>query len=275
MQVSAPCALVEKVSAILSLQPGFQGLQENSAGTNRVSLKAYFDTTAELADTCSRLQNLGITDVRTRFAPFVDYNEKWEKEMEPVRISEHFWVRPSFRDFTPPAGHTALVIDPKMSFGSGHHATTRLCARLLEQADLSGKTLLDIGTGTGILAIVADLLGAGKIAALDIDPVVSTNLRENVKQNSSRGILPMVGTLEAIRPNTRFDVIVANMIRDKLFAVLPRAMDFFADAGELILSGFLREERELTTSHFRDLGLSLIRDHSEDEWWACSWRRIA
>lgn len=176
------------------------------------------------------------------FLPEVNWNEKWERDFEPIIIKNQVAIRAHFHQEIEGVNHQ-IVVTPKMSFGTGHHATTQLMMEQIGELDLKGKTVMDYGTGTGVLAIYASLLGAENIIANDIDPWSEENAKENVARNNCKNIEVRLGGLEVI-PEASFDCILANInlnvLRDSmdtLFAKLKKGSQ------GLILSGVLQDNR--------------------------------
>ncbi|MEM8559687.1 MAG: 50S ribosomal protein L11 methyltransferase [Bacteroidota bacterium] len=198
-----------------------------------------------------------------------NWNATWEASVAPVAIGP-FLVRPSWHA-TPPE-HTdkvLLEIDPKMSFGTGYHESTRLALRFLPGLVTEGCRVLDAGTGTGILAIAALKLGAAEAHAFDIDPWSIENAAENALDNrvGDRFVL-REGGLEVI-PEDGFDVIAANINREALRRMLPGFAAKLAPGGALILAGLLLTDRPVILDALADAGLALSEEATENEWWSC------
>lgn len=203
--------------------------------------------------------------------PDQDWNAAWEASLRPVEAGP-FVVAPSWAEA--PAGlDPALVlrIDPKMAFGTGYHETTRICLRLLPDAVPPGGRVLDVGTGTGVLAIAALRLGAASAVGVDVDPWSVTNGRENAERNGVEARLEVrEGSLEAV-PEGGFDLVVANIIRSILEPLLPTIAE--KAAGPVVLSGLLATERDRTVEALRGLGFGLEAEAAENEWWGGVWTR--
>lgn len=194
-----------------------------------------------------------------------DWNKAWESSIEPIKIPP-FLVRPSWA----PAeeGLIDIVVDPKMSFGTGHHETTRLLLRLMPPIISPDCYVLDAGAGTAILAIAAVKLGAASALAFDIDAWVEENVIENLKRNAvDQAITFRVGTIE-VAPESDFDVIFANINRNVLLSYLEPLTGKLAPAGKLCLSGVLVEDKALMVDKAKAVGLSLHAEGSEGAWWA-------
>jgi ribosomal protein L11 methyltransferase len=158
-----------------------------------------------------------------------------------------------------------------MAFGTGHHATTRLAASAVPKASQTlpqGFSLLDIGTGTGVLCFLAELYGAGKTLGIDIDPVCAENLAENRRENPGlRSNAFAIGTIDMLRIAPLFDCIVMNMIRSESEPLLENAFSLLKDGGYIIWSGLLIEEKNAVIAHASGNGFSLREESLEEEWW--------
>jgi ribosomal protein L11 methyltransferase len=194
-----------------------------------------------------------------------NWNEEWEKHFEPVAIDDRLFVRASFHDPRPGFAHE-IVITPKMSFGTGHHRTTRLMCRAMLEMDFKGRRVLDMGCGTGILAILAAKLGARDIVGVDIDEWPVENAKENAEMNNASFIRIYQGDADALNGEKPFDVILANINRNVLLDHIPVYSGFMRPGGVLLLSGFFPSDvpdlRRLADS----CGLGFTGTNSESEW---------
>lgn len=208
-----------------------------------------------------------------------DWSSSWKVHFKPLRVGKHLLIVPTWEDAAQLPGDLVLRIDPGMAFGTGGHETTRLCLELLEQvmekSYLTGSpSLLDLGTGSGILAMAASLLGAGRILALDIDPDAVVVARENLALNQlSERIECGTAPLEAL--DERFDIILANILAEELVRLAPYLTDRLASGGSLILSGILAEKEQLVRQGFDSQPLEYCRTASAGEWVAMLYRNEA
>lgn len=198
-----------------------------------------------------------------------NWNAEWEASVAPVRVGP-FLLCPTTREV--PEEHadaTVLRIDPKQSFGTGHHATTRLVLRLLAETVASGDTVIDMGTGTGVLAIAAVRRGASMVWGVDIEPGAVRNAQENVAQNGvEQQVTIREGSIDAVPSDLRADVIVANVTRRPLLEMLPSFRVHLADDGELLLSGLLTSDRPEMEAALREHGLTIDDERTDNGWWA-------
>ncbi|RZK80189.1 MAG: 50S ribosomal protein L11 methyltransferase [Pedobacter sp.] len=165
-----------------------------------------------------------------------NWNKEWEKNFEPLVISDQCYVRATFHEPMPEYKYE-IVIDPKMAFGTGHHQTTTMMMEFLLTADVKGKSVLDMGCGTGILAILAAKLGASDLVAIDNDEVCYQSTLENAALNNITNIEAMCGGKEAI-PTAQFDTILANINRNILLDQIPVYAHVLKAGGEIFFSGF-------------------------------------
>ena len=196
-----------------------------------------------------------------------NWNLEFEKSLQPVRVTDDLIITQSWNGVDAPAGTLVVTIDPKMSFGTGHHESTRLIARLMTTLDLGGKSLLDVGTGTGALAIIAAKRGATRIVAFDNNEWAVENTRENIALNDVDDAIELfLGELDDLAAET-FDVIVANLHRSLITRLLPdlRARLAGPDA-RLLTSGVLIEDYDELLAPARANGFEPIAEERENEW---------
>lgn len=195
----------------------------------------------------------------------VNWNAEWEKNFEPVYVDKRLIIRAPFHA-KDPSFQQEIIITPKMSFGTGHHQTTRLmCAELFE-TELKNKRVLDMGCGTGILAILAKQLGAGEILGIDIDEWSVENSIENCATNKCPDIVIKKGDAILLPDEKSFDVILANINKNILKADMRSYSEKLNTGGKLLLSGFfttdVSELKEVAVVN----GLRFITDKHENEW---------
>jgi ribosomal protein L11 methyltransferase len=200
-----------------------------------------------------------------------DWNREWKKNYHPVRIGKRLLIRPSWEPVPSDAPECVIEIDPEMAFGTGTHATTQLCLRLLEDHLHPGQTVLDVGTGTGILAIAAAKLGASRVSAFDVDEVAVETAIKNAQVNLvEQNISFSVDTMDSYQvPKQPFDWLVANINRDQIVKMLPTMTRKCRYPMMIILSGILVEEENLVKEVLYNYNLELCEIASQQEWLAC------
>lgn len=209
-----------------------------------------------------------VGDVQISVSPDTNWNEAWERSIQPIRAGD-FLVKPTWTDVPPEhADATVIEIDPKMSFGTGHHATTRLALSLLNDAVHNGDRVLDAGTGTGILSIAACRRGASEVIAFDVDPNAIENAEDNLAHNAVTAPVDVRrGTIDVV-PERGFDAILANITRNVLLDWMPLFAEKLAPGGRLILAGIFEEDRDSMLTAAAEHNLTLVRERAENNWWA-------
>ncbi|PWN07022.1 50S ribosomal protein L11 methyltransferase [Rhodohalobacter mucosus] len=198
--------------------------------------------------------------------PEQNWNETWEKSIRPQVIGE-FLVRPTWSEAMPEEGQMLLEIDPKMAFGTGYHATTRLVLNELSNIPLKNREILDAGTGTAILAIAAAKLGAARVLGFDIDPWSRDNAVENIYLNDVAGLVEFrFGGMEVVDDHEKFDVILANINRNAILELLPSFLGHARPAAVLILSGLLHTDELKLRDTLEDLPVKINGVTREEEW---------
>jgi ribosomal protein L11 methyltransferase len=232
---------------------GFDTFEEVDFG-----FKAYIPTTDfdqnKLDEQLAGFREMFSFGYEITLVPQKNWNEIWESNFEPIEISNKIFVRATFHQ-PKPEFPFEIVIDPKMAFGTGHHQTTAMMLELMLENDFAGKKVLDMGCGTGILAIMAAKLGSSPIIAIDYDPVCQVSTIENAYLNNIGNISALCGSKEAI-PGEQFDIILANINRNILLDQMGRYNEALQPGGEIYLSGFY-EEPDLSIIKNEALGQGL------------------
>lgn len=258
----------EVVLAVLS-ELGFESFVEREHG-----LEAYIqesDWTPDLLDALYPLSENGFDIGWSLLAiPPENWNAVWESDFQPIVIEDKCAVRAHFHD--PIDVPYELVITPKMSFGTGHHQTTYMMLNYLLQHPPKGHSLLDMGCGTGVLAILAEKLGAVSINAIDVEPWCYQNTVENIATNGCKNITPAEGDRSQIPPK-EFNTILANINMNVLLLDIPLYAEQLKEDGSLFLSGFFTQDIPAIESKANQYGLRLVDFQNKDNWVAAHFKR--
>lgn len=230
---------------------GFESFEqpEEAGGA---SMTAYvpaplFDAEAA-REALAEIEPLAVADFEAVFVKGRDWNSEWEKNyFKPILVAGRVAVHSSFHTDVPPAEFD-IVIDPKMAFGTGHHATTTLMMKALLSGNIAGASVIDMGTGTGILAILASMLGAAEVAAVEIDPFAAANAADNVALNlGNDSAVEVLEGDESALGNIEFkaDVFLANINRNVITADIEAYAAALKTGGHLVVSGFYVADREI------------------------------
>lgn len=199
-----------------------------------------------------------------RFIKHQNWNEVWESNFEPVVLADKVYIRAAFHPGRTEFPYT-ILIQPKMAFGTGHHATTSLVMEQMLKMHFKGKSVMDMGCGTGILAILAHMLGAGNITAVDNDAIASENAGENCRENNCGEIVTLHGDAGAIKQDA-YDVVLANINRNIILSDIGSYFNGLRENGFLILSGFYTDDIPMITNAALSLGLKQETMTEKDRW---------
>ncbi len=237
-------------------------------------LKCYPDINVCSQDIVDQLKNnFHLTDQMVVINKIEErnWNEEWEKSYAPVIIDNHVCVLASFHQEQPGQYDYVIRIDPKMSFGTGHHATTELMMRLMIEMAFNGKRVLDMGTGTGVLAILAEMMQAGEVQAIDCDSWAYENAGENIHKNGASCIDLRLGGHDQIEGV--FDIVLANINKNILLTHLVDYEKALHDKGELLLSGILTSDYEDIHSPLEEKGFNLVKRLEKEQWLALYYKK--
>lgn len=204
--------------------------------------------------------------VQENFIVEKNWNEEWEKSREVVHVTNKIVIKPTFKDYEPKSGEIVLTLDPKMSFGTGDHQTTKICLKFIEKYIKPGMKVLDAGSGTAILGIAAAKLDAGKVIAFDIDDWCYENGIENTQLNNVVDKVEIKKCeLKDIEENN-FDLIIANIQKNILLELAKGFKSRINSGGILILSGLLEMDKDAIVSKYSEVGFSEIDYLKMDDW---------
>lgn len=256
------------IIAAFAMELGFESFVESSNGTVGYIPAHLFDEQT-LKDT---LASFPMTDTTIAFTACEmedkDWNEEWEKNFfEPIVVDSRCVIHSTFHKDYPKADFD-IIINPQMAFGTGHHQTTRLIIGYLLDADLKGKSVLDMGCGTSILAILASMRGASELIAIDIDEWCVNNSIDNLALNHIDNVKVFQGDASSLTAVGPFDVIIANINRNILLADMQYYVSRMHMGGEIYFSGFYESDLPMIKTEAERLGLRYISHRVEKEWTA-------
>jgi ribosomal protein L11 methyltransferase len=243
------------------LEVGFEGFEETES-----NLSAYIQESAFLPGSLNNILSELDLEFKLEKIPDQNWNAVWEENFQPVIVDNFCTIKADFHKIKANTPYQ-IIITPKMSFGTGHHATTRQMMLQMKNIYFIGKKVLDFGTGTGILAILSEMLGAKEVVAIDNDEWSYTNANENIIHNNCKKIELLKGSLEAV-DRANFDIILANINRHILLEQMASLKLLLNKDGLLLLSGLLEEDREIIESSAKGVGLELVKA-TELNKWAC------
>ena len=248
---------MDQLVALLNDQ-GFEGFEEENNCLKAYIAENKFDAPG-FSSVLDRFSHISYTQTTVEH---INWNKKWEEEFKPVLVDNFVGIRAGFHHPLKNVEHE-IIITPKMSFGTGHHATTYLMISQMQSIDFKGKTVLDFGTGTGVLAILAEKSGAEKILAIDYDEWSITNTKENIDANGC--FIIDVQTMEAV-PALKFDIILANINLNVIMGNLNAIKNASNPAATILLSGFLKDNEEVMKSSLHEVGLEYLSTAQKGDW---------
>lgn len=197
-----------------------------------------------------------------------DWESAWKQYFKPVHVTDRIVVKPEWEEYSPQEGEIVIEIDPGMAFGTGTHETTSMCINQIEKNLKSGDTVIDIGSGSGILSMAAVLLGAEKATGVDLDPVAVRVALENVELNNLQDKIDILhGNLtDVIREKA--DIVVANIMADIILILLEDVREFIKDDGLFISSGIIQEKRAAVEARLLEKNFSIVEVETKGEWCA-------
>ena len=245
----------------------FPSLEERDSMVEQVKAAV-----TEWKDFGADLEFCGVDEVRKS-----EWSEAWKKYFKPIEISERLLIRPSWIDTTAKNGQKILTLDPGMSFGTGQHATTLFCLKMIDRFSTVGdvKSVLDAGCGSGILAIAAGLLGYEKVDAFDFDPDAVRVAEENLKINNVSNITPTVGdAAEYAGDPAKYDLVCANILGHLLIAFSGNIVTWVKDGKYLSLAGILNQDFDAVSRCYCEKGFEEIERFTLREWTSGLFRKV-
>ena len=251
---------------------------------NTVAITAYYPETVnlemirqEVKERLAQLRDFGLdigeTQLTTQQLAEEDWADNWKKYFEPARITHDLTIVPSWTDYEVTTGEKIIKLDPGMAFGTGTHPTTKMSLFALEQVLRGGETVLDVGTGSGVLSIASSLLGAKEIFAYDLDDVAVRVAQENIALNAGTENIHVAAGDLLKGVDIEADVIVANILADILVNLTDDAYRLLKDEGYLIMSGIISEKWNLVRESAEVAGFFLETHMIQGEWNACVFKK--
>jgi ribosomal protein L11 methyltransferase len=259
----------EELRSILIAQlaeTGYTGFEESDD-----SLKAYINESDFDENDINNLLNQYNLSYSKSIINKQNWNQLWESNFEPVQVNDFVGIRASFHPEMTGVEHE-IVITPKMSFGTGHHATTWLVMQMMQGIDFQGKSVFDFGTGTGILAILAEKLGAGWIRAVDNDDWCIENASENISINNCQQI--EIQKNDTVKNENVYDIFIANINRNIILDNRLFISDSVAGGGQLIVSGLLTDDEKDISDAFAGSGMIHVQTTLKNGWIAIHFRKL-
>ncbi|PQJ20644.1 50S ribosomal protein L11 methyltransferase [Tenacibaculum sp. SG-28] len=249
---------------------GFESFVENETGVT-----AYIQKKDWNADILQEVFILNSPDFQINFdfseIAQTNWNAEWEKNFHPIQVDEKVSVRAPFHEN--PNLDFDIVIEPKMSFGTGHHETTHMMLQHLLELHINNKRVLDMGCGTGILAIFAEMKGAAVVDAIDIDPWCYENTIENCSRNKCKAISVFQGDASLLK-DKEYDLIIANINRNILIKDMEVYIKSLSQDGILLLSGFYKEDIPILEDNVVPHGMVLQKTLERNNWVALQYQKL-
>jgi ribosomal protein L11 methyltransferase len=259
LEIVVGAALEDEVQSRLFLTDSTGNSSSEKDGI--VTITAFFDQADQRDQAMEMLRDID-TRLRADDRPRVDWLQHYEQSLEPLFIGRSFVVAPDPSLIPRGTERLRIIVPQEQAFGTGSHETTALCLEMLERIDIRGKHALDIGSGSGILAIAMHRLGARKVIAFDKDLDAFGPLRDNRKRNDVADLSVFIGSIESMRGGV-FDIVTMNIVAEVIIAMLGQVT-----ARRLILSGILTTKRDDVVAAASTHGFALEREEVKGEWWA-------
>lgn len=238
-----------------------------------ISGYAYEPSAEALAALRDELSALGASAVEVREVPEENWAESWRQFFVPRRIGRRFVVRPTWESYDAGPDDVELVLDPGQAFGTGDHPTTRMCLELMEDVDWAGRTLADVGCGSGILTVAAMRLGVASAVGVDLDPASVESSRENAARNGVAAEFLLGKGFAPLPPDGAWDVVLSNIVSAALIGLAPEAGERVRPGGAWIVSGIIEDNWPDVRAAAEREGFVLEAERRELNWVAARFRR--
>ena len=268
LRCSFPYDFEEELATLLNSWPVL-GSEVGAGSKGRISVDIFFgDECGGVAERLGVvLVEYGAQDIRLDLVEEQDWLAGYRETVTPFQVGDRWWIDPHPDRPTPSAGGLfRLAIEPRMAFGTGSHESTQLILRSFEALEVADLTVLDVGTGSGVLALAADRLSARRVVALDIDPQAIWVARQIAGQQEwISGVCFVLGPLECLA-GLGYDLVVCNMISASLFPLLPEMPRLLAPGGTAVFSGLLATEATQVAAAIAEVGMRVEEERSFGEW---------
>lgn len=260
--------LTEIISGVM-WELNIDGINEE---VNCLKIFAQADTNVSKSDIENQLNKLVEVNLIKAFSveenilPAKDWNEEWEKSIRVIHVTDRIVIKPTFRGYRKKENEIVITLDPKMSFGTGDHQTTKIVLNLLQKYVNKDNSFLDVGSGTAVLAIAAVKLGSANAIAIDTDEWCFTNGKENCSLNDIAGRIDVRQCELADVSENNFDIIAANIQKNVLIELADELRERISSKGKIILSGLLVSDEEDIQKKYTQLGFQSIERMQMDEW---------
>lgn len=258
----------EKIALLQDL-PEWEVSDINIEDNGKIAYGVYFEDSSRGQGELDKLafflqENIEGFEFETSHIDNSNWEDEWKKTYTSFTVGDRILVKPSWEE-RPESDKIVIEIDPKMAFGTGTHETTSLCMAYVENEDFTGKNILDIGAGTGILSILASKLGAEKVDACDIDQIAVDNALDNIRINNTPNINVFTSDLFS-NVKGKYDVIFANILAEIIVRMLDNVDDYLNPNGKIILSGIIEKNIPMVSKKLEDIGYEVLDVITKGEW---------
>ncbi|NBI29473.1 50S ribosomal protein L11 methyltransferase [Chengkuizengella marina] len=248
-------------------------------------IKAYFPEEVDMDELLKGLErfvknlieldiNVGKADMKLQIVNEEDWANAWKQYFKPVRITEKITIKPTWEDYDAGENECVVELDPGMAFGTGTHATTSLCLKALEKAQVEGKNVIDVGTGSGILSIAVMKLGANKVLALDLDPVAVSSAKENVRINQleekikvqQSDLLQVLRITQDHTNQVKTQIVVANILAEIILTFIDDVYNVLEHDGLFIASGIIKQKEDDVLEALSKSQFEIVQKLEQEDW---------